>query len=141
MKKYVAYVTESYYLDNYNDGEVDGTAGECFIEEKKFGSAKEAIEWFKNEYSYHMDGKLCYEPAAILGKDGKGIPLFIAPWEMQNSVDGSFIHASEDDTEDWKRGEIDLWNVEYRMTLSVEVPFTAEDFSAAADIPADWFEN
>ncbi len=132
----VATIIQASYRDNYDEGEVDNTYEEFIIGKKRFKTAKEAIDWFKREYGKVPDAKLCYEPSY-----NGDVPAFIAPAEMQVQSPNGFMDATNSMIEDWKKGVIDLYSMEYRMVLAVERPYTVDDFKKEEDIPADWFEN
>ena len=139
-KKIVATITEASYQDDYEMGEVDGTYQIIDIETKMFDSVVDAIKYFKDNYSRHEEKKICYEPSAILDDNGNAIPMFVAPWPMQQVTPTEFFADAPDYMiKEWEQGKINLWSVETRMTLSVETPVTSEMISDEAEIKQEWF--
>ena len=120
MKIIQATVYESYYQDDYEQGEVDKTWNIVEVDERRFETIGEAVKWFKDTYEWDKDIK------AELVDDfiSCGRPLMM-------TGDYGFIPASESQIESWKRGRRDLWNVEYQLRLARLEQVDSEELKTA----------
>lgn len=112
MDKYIeAEVFESWYEDDYNEGEVDGTHHSELVETKKFKTVDEAVGWFKKEYSCPTGGDV-FEVLS----NNDCVDMIIG-WPMMKSTFYGAEVADEKDLERWKAGKINLYDYEYQLLL------------------------
>lgn len=105
MKKYFIEIFESYYEDNYIEGQVS-PFNTIKIEEKSFETLADAIEHFKNTYGENYPLEL----------DENGD--IICPVDMRRSNERyGFERATEEEKKKFEAGKINLYNVEYLMTI------------------------
>lgn len=106
MKKYYAEIFESYYEDNFENGQV-GPFNRIKLESKSFESLSEAIDYLKKNYGETY-------PLEI----DEGIDHIICPVSMRKAHDYyGFEKATEDEHKQWEAGKINLYNVEYLMAI------------------------
>ena len=102
--KFMLSVLENFYLDDYNDGEVDGSFQINLIEQKFFSSIKEAVRHFYDQFGGSSRGiyKLNEETGVRFGISF-----------MARSGEYGFEELTESEIEMFKNGEIRVYNVEY----------------------------
>ena len=98
---YLATLTCSWYEDDYEEGQVDGTFGADEIEKKVVKSPEEALELFK-KYAYGTS------------KYDTDCGTLYASW----MVDEDSSIPSESKIEAWKAGKCHLYNYEVALHVS-----------------------
>lgn len=103
-KFYTLHVVEASYLDNWEDGQVDDTINLVDVSPVKevFNSKEEALKFFKEKY-LNADAELYFIEDDKFGYSFNGMPN-----------DYGFEPANKDELDRWKRGLIDLYDVEYQ---------------------------
>lgn len=122
MSKYLASFSEIFYEDNYNEGEVEGTCQWSDLGTEIFTSIAEAVKYFK-ERAY--GDKI--ETTSVNGRDDE----ISSSTQMKapDSEGGTWRFPTDQDIAKWKKGEINLWNVELLMRLEELAPVPVEEIS------------
>jgi len=122
MSKYLAFFSEIFYEDNYEEGEVEGTCQWSDLGTQIFTSIAEAVKYFK-ERAY--GDKI--ETTSVNGRDDE-----ISSSTQMKAPDGeggSWRFPTGQDIAKWKKGEINLWNVELLMRLEALTPVSTEEIA------------
>ena len=99
--------TERSYRDNFELGEVMGTYQNCRLSTKTTTDLKKAVADFIEDYKFYCD-------SGEVSVDGNVVSMFAM---KTVDVDGSWCTPTSEELEKWRRGELDLWNVECCMTV------------------------
>ena len=104
MKRFFYELFESWYEDNYEEGQV-GPFNETKFESGTKDSIEEVLTWLKNNY-------------------GEGYPLeiiednkIVCPVAMRTTGHYGFEKATDEEIEKWKAGKINLYSVEYLLKI------------------------
>ncbi len=106
--KYLVVVNQNYFKDNYTNGEISGTFTRIKADEKIFNTPEEAYQWFVKTYNGGVIEVIDY------GKEAK----INSSYPLQQLDEYGFHAASKEELELWKNDEINLWNVEYELSIS-----------------------
>ena len=112
-KSYNVQIIESFYKDDYEDGEVLGTFSTVTLETKQTDDVKKAIADFAARYG-DKDGKVFIDDD-IIHMDFMKCP-----------DDYGWRDPTDEEVEKWKKGEYELYNVEYQMRVWEMKPVEAE---------------
>jgi len=129
---YRVMVTECSYEDSWENGEESGTYRTFDMYTQTTKDLKSAVQEFVSQFS--DDGKVYADDDF----DG-GVVLYID--HIMNNISGEWVKPSEDDRRRWKDGEINLFNVEYRMKVQKLVPITPADIEELGVDVVDMIER
>lgn len=104
-KIYNVQITEVFYKDDYEEGEVSGTFQTIPLSTKPTTDLAKAIREFADAYG-DKDGKVYVDDDVI-------------HMDFMKCTDdsGCWRDPSEKEVEKWKKGEYELYNVEYQMRV------------------------
>ena len=117
MEEYSYKIYMNSYIDDYENGEVDGSYSSNLIED---GIARDKdvlvhkVAEFKSQY---LPGTQVWIDDSMVHGD----------MMMVHCSDGYFHKPTDEEVEKWKKGEQRLWNVEYCMHISVVRPIEEDE--------------
>ena len=114
--KYLVKVFEASYKDNWENGEIFNSYNKILMYQTETEDLKKAIEDFKHRFCHH-DMKL-YITDGMIHTD------FTADVDPNSEM---WIWPTEKKIESWKKGEVDLWDVEFQMHISKIEDVTTKD--------------
>ena len=115
-KFYNVQITEVFYKDDYEEGEVFGTFQTISLGTKQTSDLAKAIHEFVDAYG-DKDGKVFVDDN-VIHMDFTKCP-----------DDYGWREPTEKEVEKWKKGELDLYNVEYQMRVWEMRPIEDEELA------------
>lgn len=109
-KNYRLDIIETFYQDNYEEGEVEGTfqMNDITDHSRYYGSPEEALQDFAENYGAGM------KMYKIDSGDGRAAFAFNA--QMKDRY-GSWADLSEADMQSWKEGKLKVYIVEWQARI------------------------
>jgi len=117
MKRFFYVLSESWYEDNYEEGQI-GPFNETKLESGTKDTLEEVLTWLKNNYGEEY-------PLEII-EDNQ----IVCPVAMRTNGHYGFEKATDEEIEQWKAGKINLYSVEYLLKIYKIDPVTEEELAS-----------